>query len=464
MSELATVILAAGLGKRMRSDRAKVLHELAGRPLVCHVLDLARRLGSARTVLVLGHQAGEVTGALGDFDFETAIQAEQLGTGHAVTQAMPKLEGFGGRVLVLYGDVPLLSRKTAEGLLSLLGEKNSPLAFITAEFDDPSGYGRVVRRGGPDGPVVKVVEDKDADDEIRKVREINSGIIAFDADFLRENLPRLKNDNAQGEYYLTDLVALVASRGEEVPAFKVSDPAEVAGINSRAHLAEAEAILGRRTNEKLMSEGVSFIDPERAYVEPTVEIGRDTVIHPGAALRGKTRIGRGCLIETGAVIADSVLGNGVIIKPYCVIAGSEVGDAAAVGPMAHLRPGSRLAAEVKVGNFVETKKAAFGKGAKASHLAYLGDAEIGPGVNVGCGTITCNYDGEKKHLTVIEEGAFIGSDTQLVAPVTVGKGAYVASGATVTEDVPPGALAISRVRQRNIEGWVEKKKGKKAVE
>ena len=454
--KLAAVVLAAGKGTRMKSARAKVLHAVAGRPMIEYPVALARSLGAERVVCVLGHEADSVEAAIaarfGAGAVEVALQAEQRGTGHATQMAGKALAGFKGAVLILYGDVPLLTAGTLERLVAARGRR--PLSLVTMRMADPKGYGRIVRDGKD--RVTRIVEDRDCSEGERAITEVNAGIYCVDAAFLFATLKRLRPDNAQGELYLTDVVARAAEQGG---AAAVDAPvAEMMGVNDRVDLAAADAAMRRRLCESLMRAGVTIHLPESCLIEPGVTVGADSEIGPSVTLRGATRVGKGALIEAGCIVHDAVLGDGVHLKPYCVIAESEVGAHAHIGPFAHLRPGSVLGEEVKIGNFVETKKARMGRGAKASHLSYLGDAEIGAGANIGCGTITCNYDGYKKSKTVIGEGAFIGSDTQLVAPVTVGARAVIAAGTTVVEDVAEGALALSRAAQVQVPGYYERKR------
>ncbi|HEY7954190.1 MAG TPA: bifunctional UDP-N-acetylglucosamine diphosphorylase/glucosamine-1-phosphate N-acetyltransferase GlmU [Polyangia bacterium] len=455
---LATCILAAGLGTRMKSAHAKVLHRVAGRPMIEYPVALAHALGSEQVVCVLGHQAAEVQAAVedrfGKGQIAVAIQAEQHGTGHAVQQAAPLFEDHRGLLLVLYGDVPLLTEATLTRLIDTASA--GILALITFEPESPRGYGRVVRNEA--GKVTRIVEEKDCSDAERRIGECNAGIYCGPSRFILESLHALTPDNAQGELYLTDVVEMAAH--ELAVATILASAEEVMGVNDRVELARADRVMRLRLAERLMRDGVTVRDPERLYLEPGVVVGRDTELGPGVELRGRTAIGEGCRIEAGVVISDCTVGSRVHVKPYCVLGESVVGDDAHLGPFAHLRPGTVLDREVHLGNFVETKKTRLGRGSKANHLSYLGDAEIGAGVNVGCGTITCNYDGYTKSKTVIEDGAFIGSDTQLVAPVTVGKGAVVAAGTTVTEDVPAGALALTRPKQIAVAGWAERKRAR----
>jgi bifunctional UDP-N-acetylglucosamine pyrophosphorylase / glucosamine-1-phosphate N-acetyltransferase len=452
------IILAAGLGTRMKSATIKILHHAAGRPIIDYVLDLASEVCDSAPVVVIGHQREAVQKQVGD-RARYAVQEQQLGTGHAVMQAMPVLghEGIHGkRVLILSGDVPLTRPDTLRRLIEEHERSNNALTLLTMKLDDPAMYGRIVRDDS--GAVTHIVEAKDATDAEKKIREVNAGIYVFDGERLFENLSSLSTNNAQGEYYLTDLLGLFRGAGHRVGAVIVDDPIEAAGVNSRADLATVESEIQRRVVAKLMSAGVTFRNPGTVVIDSTVAIGADTVVYPFVTLEGTTKIGEGCVVEPGVHLINVTVGDDVHLKTGTVAEDAIIEDEAVVGPYAHLRPGSQLGRHVKVGNFVETKKAVFGEGAKASHLSYIGDAEIGANVNIGAGTITCNYDGVKKHKTVIEEGAFIGSDTQLVAPVRIGKGAYVGAGSTITKDVPPDALALSRTPQKTIEGWAERKK------
>lgn len=450
----ACVILAAGKGVRMKSDRPKVLHRVGGRPMVAHPLLRARELKPERIVVVLGNGADDVKPHLGD-DVKIAVQERQAGTGHAVMCARNALKGFRGTVLILYGDTPLLVTDSLRAMLKAHAKAKVPLTILTANFAWPNRLGRVIRRD--DGKVLRVIEAADASHEELKIEEVNAGIYAVQSEFLFKALDRVKADNAQGEYYLTDIIEIAAKKGG-VSAFTVPDPEEVLGVNDRAELAQAERAMNKRTLLKLMREGVTIIDPEAAYVHDTVTIGAETTIYPGAVIEGKTVIGEGCEIGPGAFVRDSQIGDGVEIRAHSVLDQSRVGDRTTVGPSAHLRPGSVIGADCRIGNFVETKKVTIGDGTKASHLTYLGDAEIGRNVNIGCGTITCNYDGEKKSKTIIEDDVFVGSDTQFVAPVRIGRGAYIGSGSTITRDVPAGALSVARARQRDLPGWGDRKR------
>ena len=455
---LEVIILAAGQGTRMKSATIKILHRAAGRPLIDYVLDLAYGLCSRPPVMVIGHQRDRVQQAVGD-RARYAVQDERLGTGHAVLQAAPLLEPAANkRILILSGDVPLTRPETLRALVEEHDRAGNALTLLTMKLADPAMYGRIVRDAG--GAVTRIVEAKDASDDEKRIDEVNAGIYVFSGEHLFDNLRSLSNDNAQGEYYLTDLLAALRGAGHRVGAMVVADPVEALGVNSRGELAQVEVEIQRRVVDSLMREGVTFRNPSTVVIDSTVSIAADTVIYPFVTLEGETRIGRDCVIEPGVHLVNVTVGENVHVKTGTVAEDAIIEDEAAVGPYAHLRPGTKLGRHVKVGNFVETKKAVFGEGAKASHLSYIGDAEIGADVNIGAGTITCNYDGVHKHKTVVEDGAFIGSDTQLVAPVRVGRGAYVGAGSTITKDVPAESLALSRTPQRIIEGWATRKKSK----
>ncbi len=453
------VILAAGKGTRMKTRRAKVLHPLAGLPVIAHVLRTARQLGATTTCVVVGHQADEVKAALAGVEGLTfVVQEPQLGTGHALLQAESALRGRRGTVVLLSGDVPLLQASTLTRLLEHHERAGAAATVLTAVLDDPHGYGRIIREGGA---IVRIAEQRDATPAEREIREINTGIYAFDLAPLFEALRSIASANSQGEYYLPDLVAIYRRRGLPVETVSVDSITEVRGINSQRELADLAAALRQTRRDALMAAGVTLIDPTTTYVDVDVEVGPDTVLHPCVFLEGRTRIGSGCEIHAGTRIVDSTVADGAIVRNHCVIQSSTIEAGARLGPFAHVRPDSVVGEGAHVGNFVELKKTSMGPGAKANHLAYLGDATVGRDVNVGAGTITCNYDGVRKHQTVIEDGAFIGSDSQLVAPVRVGAGAYVAAGSTIVEDVPAGALAIARGRQVNKTDWA-KTRGKKS--
>lgn len=456
MSDLHIVVLAAGKGTRMKSARPKVLHPVAGRPMVDHVMIAARSLHPRTTTFVVGHMKELLRGELGRYtEVSFVTQEPQLGTGHALLQAGEVLEREKGLVLLLSGDVPLLKGHTLAALVNKHVETKAAATVLTAIVDQPYGYGRIVR---VKGRISRIVEERDASPAQRKIREINSGVYVFSLGPLFESLRALATGNAQGEYYLTDLVSTYRRRKLGVETSVVEDSNEIRGINSRSELAEASRIVRQKKNEELMAAGVTIEDPATTYVDDDVVVGADTVIHPGVHLEGRTQIGQACEIHAGVRIVNSTLADHVTVQNFCVIQGSRLSTGVTVGPFVHIRPDTELRDSVHVGNFVELKKAVLGKGTKAGHHAYLGDAVIGEDVNIGAGTITCNYDGSQKHQTTIEDGVFIGSDSQLVAPVTIGRGAYVGSGTTVRENVPAGSLAVSGGQQRNIEGWAERKK------
>jgi len=455
-SDVHVVVLAAGQGTRMKSSHPKVLHPVAGQPMLEHVLRAAASLTPATVTLIVGHHAETVRRVVGGRPgLRIAVQEPQLGTAHALQQAEPLLAGRTGTLVLLSGDVPLLTPGTLQRLLAVHRAAGAAATVVTALVERPYGYGRILRTGGR---IARIVEERDASPAERQVREINSGIYAFDLVPLFDALRTIAARNAQGEFYLTDLVAVYRRRKRPVETLLVDDPGEIRGVNSRTELAEVSAIMRQKKNEELMAAGVTLIDPATTYIDPDVHVGADTVIHPGVVIQGQTRIGTACEIHAYVRIADSDIADRVVVQNFCLIAGARVAEGASIGPFAHLRPETEVGQGAKIGNFVELKKTSFGAGSKANHLSYLGDATIGPNVNVGAGTITCNYDGQQKHQTVIEEGAFIGSDTQLIAPVRVGKGAYVAAGSSITEDVPAGALGIARGRQANVDGWVARRK------
>ncbi len=456
MAETHVVVLAAGQGTRMKSDLPKVLHRVAGRSLIEHVLRTAETVTPATVTVIVGHRADVVQERLANrSNLKFALQQPQLGTAHALQQAEPALTGRSGTVVLLSGDVPLLTGRTLQRLVETHRGAGAAATVVTATVNRPYGYGRVVRS---DGRIARIVEERDASPAERQIKEINSGIYAFDLAPLFDALRGIASQNAQGEFYLTDLIAIYRRRKLPVETLMIENPEEIRGINSRTELAEVSRVVRQTKNEELMAAGVTLIDPATTYIDPDVEIGADTVIHPGVIIEGGTTIGAACEIQGHVRIADSQIGDRVTINNFCLIVGARVADRVAIGPFAHLRPDTDLHEGSKVGNFVELKKTTLGANSKVNHLAYLGDTTVGVGVNVGAGTITCNYDGVNKHRTVIEDGAFVGSDSQLVAPITIGKGAYVGTGTTVREDVPAGSLAVSAGKQRNIDGWVERKK------
>ena len=449
--DLHVVILAAGKGTRMRSALPKVLHQAGGLPLIEWVVRLARSLGPKSITLVLGHGADEVRAWFAHAsDLQFVVQEPQLGTGHALLQARPVLEGKGGRVLLLSGDVPLLTAGSVRGLLEAQATQRAAVVVATARVANPFGYGRIVRN---DGRLTRIVEHRDASEGERAIDEINSGVYVFELEPLFAALARVGSANAQGEYYLPDLVGIYVHDSRPVDAQIVMNADEIRGINTRAELAEVGRLLQARTNEALMAAGVTLVDPATAYIGPDVAIGQDSVIQPFVFLEGATSIGDNCEIHAGVRVVDSAIGNNVKILNHSVVVQATVGAGADIGPFARLRPASSLGERVHIGNFVEVKKSSIGHGTKIGHLSYIGDATVGAGVNIGAGTITCNYDGHQKHQTVIGDGAFVGSDSTLVAPVTVGAEAYVAAGSAITQDVPDGGLGIARARQANKPGW-----------
>jgi bifunctional UDP-N-acetylglucosamine pyrophosphorylase/glucosamine-1-phosphate N-acetyltransferase len=458
---LAAVVLAAGKGTRMKSRTAKVLHPIGGRPLVYYPVKRALDAGASPVVVVVGHQAEAVEAALAaalpGAPIRFAVQKEQLGTAHAVLAAKAALRGWKGPIAILSGDTPLLREETLRRVVAARARARAPIAFATMTLEAPRGYGRVVR--DPKGRPARIVEERDATEAERALREVNAGLYCADAAFLWKALARVGSDNAQKELYLTDLVA-IAARSAGAAAVAV-DPAEASGVNDREELARAGRVLLRRRASALMRAGVTIEDPDRFDCDEGVEIAADVAIEPGARLLGRTRVGAGCRIGAGVILRDAVLAQDVTVRPYTIVEESTVASAAILGPFSRIRPGSDIGEGAHVGNFVETKKSRLGKGAKANHLAYVGDAFVGAGANIGAGTITCNYDGEKKHETRIGDGAFIGSDAILVAPLEIGAGAYVAAGSVITNAVPPGALALGRARQENKEGWAERRRAQK---
>ncbi|MEO5366669.1 MAG: bifunctional UDP-N-acetylglucosamine diphosphorylase/glucosamine-1-phosphate N-acetyltransferase GlmU [Magnetococcus sp. WYHC-3] len=458
MTPCAIIILAAGQGTRMRSARPKVLHELAGRSLLGHVLITARELKPQRLVVVVGHGAQQVQDAFPDADLLWVTQQPQGGTGHAVMTALPALEGFTGDVLVISGDVPLLESATLKTLREDHGTRGRSLSVLSTRVQPPTGYGRVVR--ATDGSVRAIVEERDADPATRTIDEVNSGTYCIDSRLLGGWLARLSNDNAQKEYYLTDIVALAVADGVSVGATCHPDASSLAGINSRSQLAAAERLLRDRLVAFWMEHGVTFRDPGSVWIDAEVYIGRDCIIEPHVILGSGVVLGQGCHVGAFCHLDDTRVGDGSVIEPFCHLHGATLEGPNNVGPFARLRPEAHLAPKARVGNFCEVKKAYIGAGTKVNHLSYIGDAHLGAGVNVGAGTITCNYDGVKKHRTEIGDGVFIGSDTQLVAPVRVGDHALIGAGTTVTKDVPAWALALSREPQVNLSDWVKRKRGK----
>jgi bifunctional UDP-N-acetylglucosamine pyrophosphorylase/glucosamine-1-phosphate N-acetyltransferase len=458
--KLAIVIMAGGKGTRLKSKRAKVLHEIGGKPLLRHVIDGARQIVAPSDIyVVVGHQAAAVEAAVKDSGARFVHQEEQRGTGHAIQTAQQAVEGY-DELLVLSGDVPLLKPETIAQLRDFHIEQRAAMTILTAAPPDATSYGRVLRKK-PDSPEVKaIIEQKALTPEQQSLREINSGIYAFRAEPLFAHIGELKTENAHGEYYLTDMAGLLVAAGERVVAVEAANPVEVLGANTIAEMMELDRELRLDTARRLMEQGVTVLRPETTVIDTGVEIGSDTVIEPFVQLLGETKIGEDCRIRSYSVIESSTLGDGVLVRHACVIAGSRIAAGALIGPFAHVRLESDFAEGVHVGNFVETKKVKLGKGSKANHLTYLGDADIGSGVNIGAGTITCNYDGVNKHRTVIGDGVFVGSDSTLVAPIVVGEGSYIAAGSSITEDVPPNALALGRARQVTKPDWAKTHRAK----
>ncbi|MFT5807472.1 MAG: bifunctional UDP-N-acetylglucosamine pyrophosphorylase/glucosamine-1-phosphate N-acetyltransferase [Moritella dasanensis] len=452
---LNVVILAAGKGTRMRSDLPKVLHPIAHKSMVQHVIDTANSLGSSAIQLVYGYGADMLQTALGEQALNWVLQAEQLGTGHAVAQATPNINDH-DTVLILYGDVPLIQQSTLEALLA--ARPVNGLAILTVNLPNPSGYGRIVREHGS---VVGIIEQKDANAEQLKINEVNTGIMAVPGKQLKAWLKCLSNNNAQGEYYLTDIIGMAKADGVEITTSQPQSSIEVEGANNRVQLAQLERAYQARAAEKLMLEGANLRDPARIDIRGDVSIGMDVMIDINVIFQGKVTLGNNVTIGAGAILIDCQIADNAEIKPYTIVEGAKLGSAASAGPFARLRPGAELKEDAHIGNFVEIKKSVLGKGSKAGHLAYLGDAQIGAGVNIGAGTITCNYDGANKFITTIEDGVFVGSDTQLIAPVTIGKNATLGAGSTITKDVGEDELVITRVKQRHITGWQRPLKIKK---
>ncbi len=455
----SVIILAAGQGTRMKSTLPKVLHAVAGRPMLGYAMILARQVATNTVAVVVGHGADCVRTYLeqekSQFDpYLVVEQIQQLGTGHAVQQAYPALTRYSSQVasryVIMCGDTPLLTTETVSALVHYHQTEGATLTLLTTVLSDPCGYGRIIR--GKEGAVCRVVEDRDASPEDKQVSEINVGTYVVEAGFLEKALGQLQPQNAQGEYYLTDIIEMAVQQGQKVVAWVTDDSLETTGVNTRVHLALTEKEMRRRICERLMLAGVTILDPDRVVVDHQVTVGRDTVLHPGVILEGETHVGEHCTIRANSRLTHSVLHRGVRIHDACVLEETTVEDEAVIGPMAHLRPGNVIHKKAKVGNFVELKKTEVGEGSKVNHLSYIGDTWIGRNVNVGAGTITCNYDGYRKARTIIKDHVFIGSDVQLIAPVTIGEGALIAAGTTVTEDVPADALGISRVPQITKEG------------
>ncbi|MGC8657797.1 MAG: bifunctional UDP-N-acetylglucosamine diphosphorylase/glucosamine-1-phosphate N-acetyltransferase GlmU [Desulfomonilaceae bacterium] len=446
MKRYGAVILAAGKGTRMKSSYCKVLHPVCGRPMLAYVLDAVRALNFSQLGIVVGHQAEKVVSCFDSVDVNFVRQEPQLGTGHAVKQCSDLFGRFDGHLLIICGDTPLIEVESLADFIKYHDEESSMISVLTTELDNPFGYGRIVRDSR--GHVSKIVEDRDANQSQKSIREINTGIYLIESNLLFGLLDKVKSDNSQKEYYLTDVVAESNNIGVKVHGFRTSDTSTVLGINSRADLAVANSIMWDRIRSRLMLNGATLLDPSSFYGDYGIEIGADTTVYPNVVVSGDSVIGKDCVIEPGCMINSSKIGDGVRVLLGSKLDGVEVDSGTSIGPMAHLRPGTRISQNVRIGNFVEIKKTTIGAGTKASHLTYLGDSEIGREVNIGCGTITCNYDGRKKHPTIIEDRCFVGSDVQFVAPVTIGSGSVIGAGSTITKDVPPGSLAVSRPKQK----------------
>jgi bifunctional UDP-N-acetylglucosamine pyrophosphorylase/glucosamine-1-phosphate N-acetyltransferase len=457
----AIAIMAAGKGTRLKSKHPKVLHEVGGKPLLAHVIAAARQIVPTEDIYVIvGHEADKVRESVPQTGVQFVLQEPQRGTGHALMCAAPALTKY-DQVIVLSGDAPLITAETIGRLRDFHQQKKAAMTILSATLEDPTGYGRIIRDSGRNGDVKAVVEEKSTTPAQKKIREINSGFYGFSTKPLFENIERLKTDNAHSEYYLTDMAAVLRKAKQRVAVIETGNPSEILGSNTRAELVDLDRKMRLEKCLKLMSEGVTIFYPDTCVIDSDVEVGPDTTIEPFVQLLGKTCIGSDCRISSYSVIQNSRIADDVLIKPGCVLNESVVSNAAVLGPYSHLRPGSEIGEGAHVGNFVETKKIRLGKKSKANHLSYLGDAEIGEGVNIGAGTITCNYDGVHKYKTIIDDGVFVGSDATLVAPVKVGKGAYIAAASCITEDVPPDSLALGRAKQVVKEGWAKAKREKK---
>jgi bifunctional UDP-N-acetylglucosamine pyrophosphorylase/glucosamine-1-phosphate N-acetyltransferase len=465
--------MAAGKGTRLKSKHPKVLHEVGGKPILAHVIATALKVVPAQDIyVIIGHEAERVREAVVRTGVNFVLQGEQLGTGHALMSARAALSaqtdsrrpGKYDQVIVLSGDAPLITARTIRSLSDFHGAQKATMTLLSADLDNPFGYGRVIRKGRSKGSEVQaIVEEKSASSRQKKIREINSGFYAFAVRDLNEHIDSLSTANAHGEYYLTDMAGVFHRARTKVVAMKTADAGEVLGSNTRAEMMDLDASIRLAKCRDLMAQGVTIFYPHTCVIDNDVEVGADTVIEPFVQLLGKTKIGADCRIRSYSIIGNSTIGNGVLIRPGTIMDDSRVSNSAVIGPYSHLRPGSEVGEGAHVGNFVETKKIKLGKGSKANHLSYLGDAEIGEGVNIGAGTITCNYDGINKHSTIIEDGVFVGSDSTLVAPIKIGRGAYVAAASCITEDVPADALAFGRARQSNKDGWARQKREARAA-
>lgn len=446
--KLKTLILAAGKGTRMKSELPKVIHEVNGIPMISKIIKVLEILKPEENILILGHKKEEVLKVVGE-NADYVVQTEQLGTGHAVLQAKDKLKDYDGDVMILCGDTPLLREETLKELYKFHKDTDSVTTILTSIYDNPFGYGRIVKENGL---VKAIVEEKEADAEIKKIKEVNAGVYCFKGRELFEALSKITNNNEKGEYYLTDVIGIQVGEGKQVQSYVLSDNIEILGVNSKVELAQASKVLRDRKNIELMEKGAILIDPAAVYIEEDVEIGRDTIIYPGAVLQGKTVIGENCQILGASRIVDSILRNNIKVESS-VIEDSILENGVTIGPFAHLRPKSHLKEKVHIGNFVEVKKSVLEKGVKAGHLTYLGDAQIGEDTNIGAGTITCNYDGKNKFKTIVGKNSFIGSDSMLVAPVIIGENALVGAGSVITKDVPDNSLAVSRSKQIIKNDW-----------
>jgi bifunctional UDP-N-acetylglucosamine pyrophosphorylase/glucosamine-1-phosphate N-acetyltransferase len=459
---IAIAIMAAGKGTRLKSKLPKVLHEVGGKPLLAHVIAAATRVvAPAHVYAIIGHEAKRVRETVASTGIGFVMQEQQRGTGHALMVAREALGSY-DTVIVLSGDAPLITPHTIEELRDFHAAKKAAMTILSARLENPFGYGRVIRRNAGSADVRAIVEEKSATPAQRKIREINSGFYAFDAKLLFGHIDQLKTDNTHREYYLTDMASIFAKTKSRVVAIEARDPSEVLGSNTRAELAEIDLLMRQAKARQLMAQGVSIFYPDTCVIDNDVEIGADTTIEPFVQILGNTRIGGDCRIRSYSVIQDSEIADGVLVRQGCILHDARVQRRAVLGPYSHLRPGTEIGESAHVGNFVETKKIRLGKGSKANHLTYLGDAEIGENVNIGAGTITCNYDGQTKQTTIIKDDAFVGSDSTLVAPLTIGKGSYIAAGSCVTDDVPADSLAIGRSRQIVKEGWVKQKRGNRS--
>ncbi len=456
---LVVLILAAGKGKRMRSELPKVVHSVLGKPMIGYVLDAAGVLNPDRTCMVLGYRGDVIKGCVDEMlsGVEYVVQDRQLGTGHAVLSAEPHLGSYKGNILIINGDSPAVTGGTLRKLVGGHLKSRSVISFISSKLDSPGGYGRIVR--DENNSLQHVVEEKDASVKEKRIKEVNAGIYCVRSDFLWDALRKLSSDNKQGEYYLPDIIGLAVKKGLKILVHSVTDTGEILGVNDRSELADMESYMRRRILNRFLASGVTITDPDSTFIAPDVKIGRDTVIYPGTYIYGRTKISRSCTIGPNVYLEDAVLGKNVSIKFSSHLEGCIVESSVVVGPFARLRPGANIGQNSKIGNFVEIKKSDIGRGSKVPHLSYIGDATVGRKVNIGAGTITCNYDGINKHRTVIEDGAFIGSDSMLVAPIKVGKGSVTAAGSTITKDVDRDSLAIERNRQKTIKGWSRRKKG-----